>query len=333
MILVTGATGHIGNVLVRKLVSAGRRVRALIWKGEDTLPLQGLDVETLEGDLLEPESLAPAFEGVKQVFHLAGLISILPGADSLLQRVNVEGTRNMIAAAQQAGVERFVYTSSIHALEDRPAGVVIDEDVPFLLGGAPDGYSRSKAEASLAVQEAVRNGLPAVIACPTGVVGPYDFRRSEIGSVLMDAALGKPMAFVEGAYDFADVRDVADGLMLAGERGRIGESYILSGSRISVRYMLATVREVTGRAFMCIKIPFGIARFAARFMPLYYRRTRSRPRFTRLSLDILRSNSHISHLKATRELGYQPRSLYESIADTVAWLLENRRLLLVARSP
>ena len=144
MILVTGATGHIGNVLVRKLVSAGRRVRALIWRGEDTLALQGLDVEMVEGDLLEPESLKPAFDGVKQVFHLAGLISILPGADLLLQRVNVEGTRNMISAAQRADVERFVYTSSIHALEDRPAGVVIDEDVPFIRGGAPDGYSRSR---------------------------------------------------------------------------------------------------------------------------------------------------------------------------------------------
>jgi dihydroflavonol-4-reductase len=332
MILVTGATGHIGNVLVRKLLDAGRRVRALVWRGEDTLPLQGLDVEMVEGDLLEPETLKTAFEGVKEVFHLAGLISILPGTDALLQRVNVEGTHNMISAAKRADVERFVYTSSIHALEERPDGVVIDEGVPFNFGRAPDGYSRSKAEASLAVQQAARNGLPAVIVCPTGVVGPYDFRHSEIGSVLMDAALGKPMAFVEGAYDFADVRDVADGLMLAGERGRIGEAYILSGGRISVRYMLATVREVTGRAFTCVKIPFGLARFAARFMPFYYRWSRARPRFTRLSLEVLRSNSNISHAKATRELGYQPRSLYESIADTVVWLLENRRLRLVPPS-
>jgi dihydroflavonol-4-reductase len=332
MILVTGATGHIGNVLVRKLLGAGRRVRALVWRGEDTLPLQGLDVELVDGDLLEPESLKVAFDGVTEVFHLAGLISILPGSDRLLQRVNVEGTRNVISAAQRADVDRFVYTSSIHALEDRPVGVVIDESVPFSLGGSSDGYGRTKAEASLAVQKAVRAGLPAVIACPTGVVGPYDFRHSEIGSVLMDAALGKPMAFVEGAYDFADVRDVADGLMLAAERGRVGESYILSGGRISVRYMLATVREVTGRAFTCIKIPFKVARFAARFMPFYYRWTRARPRFTRLSLEVLRSNSNISHLKATRELGYQPRSFYNSIADTVGWLLENRRLRLDPRS-
>jgi len=332
MILVTGATGHIGNVLVRRLVAKGKRVRALIWRGEDTLPLRGLDVEMVEGDVLDPRSLKPALRGVKQVFHLAGLISIMPGADSLLRRINVEGTRNVLAAALRAGVQRFVYTSSIHALQDRPIGELIDERVPFDPEAASGAYGRSKAEASLAVQEAARQGLHAVIACPTGVVGPYDFRRSEMGSVLMDAALGKAMPFVEGAYDFADVRDVADGLILAGERGRRGETYILSGGKISVRYILATVREVTGRAFTCIKIPFGLARIAGSFMPYYYRWARVKPRFTSQSLDVLRSNSNISHAKASRELGYHPRTLYESIGDAVLWFLENRPLVIGARS-
>jgi dihydroflavonol-4-reductase len=302
-------------------------VRALIWRGEDTVPLQGLDVQMVEGDVLEPASLRAALLGVQKVFHLAGLISIMPGSNALLSRINVEGTQNMLAAARGAGVERFVYTSSIHALQNQPDGRLIDEDVPFDVEGAPGTYGRSKAEASLAVREASREGLDAVIACPTGVMGPFDFRRSEIGSVILDAALGKTMPFVEGAYDFADVRDVADGLMRAEERGRSGETYILSGSKISVRYMLATVREVTGRAFPCIRIPFRLAELASRFAPFYYRWARSRPRFTTLSLEVLRSNANISHAKATRELGYQPRTLYESIADAVAWFLDNRRLL------
>ena len=326
MMLVTGATGHIGNVLVRKLLEQDHRVRALIWRGEDTLPLQGLDVEMIEGDVLEPASLKVALKGVKRVFHLAGLISIMPDVDSMLRRVNVEGTHNMLAAAREAGVERFVYTSSIHALQERPSGELIDEHVPFDAASI-DGYGRSKAVASLAVQAAACTGLDAVIACPTGVLGPYDFRQSEIGAVLHDAARGKTMAFVEGAYDFADVRDVADGLRLAAEKGRTGETYILSGGRISVRYMLATVREVTGKAFTSIRIPFGLARLAAAIMPYYYRRSRSKPRFTSLSLGVLRSNSNISHAKATRELGYQPRTLYESIADAVSWLLEYRHPL------
>jgi dihydroflavonol-4-reductase len=332
MILVTGATGHIGNVLVRKLTERGERVRALIWRGEDTAPLQGLDVEFAEGDLLDLPSLEHALRGIKRVFHLAGLISILPGTDSIVQRVNVVGTRNMLAAAQRARVDRFVYTSSIHALEERSCSDVIDESARFDPVGAPGAYGRSKAEASLEVQQAARDGLDAVIVCPTGVLGPYDFRRSEIGSVLLDAALGKTMPFVEGAYDFADVRDVADGLILAEAKGMRGETYILSGSRISVRYMLATVREVTGKAFHCIKIPFGLARLAARMMPAYYRRTHERPRFTTVSLDVLRSNSNISHAKATRELGYQPRLLVESIADAVNWFLNNRRSIIGGHS-
>lgn len=326
MILVTGATGHIGNVLVRKLVAEGRRVRALIWRGEDTIPIQALDVEMVEGDVLEPASLNAAMRGVKKVFHLAGLISIMPGVDSLLQRINVDGTRNMLAAALRTGVERFVYTSSIHALQSPPNGRVIDESAPFASGNATDAYASSKAEASRAVQQAARDGLDAVIACPTGILGPYDFRRSEIGCVLRDAALGKAMAFVDGAYDFADVRDVADGLLQAEQRGRPGETYILSGQRISVRYMLETVREVTGRAFTTIRIPFGIAEMAARLMPQYYRWSQAKPRFTALSLAVLRSNSNISHAKATRDLGYQPRGLYESIADSIHWFLDNRRL-------
>jgi dihydroflavonol-4-reductase len=322
MILVTGATGHIGNVLIRKLVEKGEKVRALIWRGEDTTPLQGLDVQPVEGDVLDPESLKAALKGVEKVFHLAGIISIMPGTNLLVRRVNLEGTRNMLAAARLAGVKRLVYTSSIHAIRRVPQGVLIDEQLPFDPDNPYGAYDRSKAEASLEVQKAVAAGLNAVIVCPTGVIGPYDFRGSEMGSVIRDAALGRTAPYVDGAYDFVDVRDVADGMILAEQKGRAGESYILSGQRISVRYLLETVREVTGRAFTRIKIPFHLAEFAARFTPTYYRWSKARPRFTPYSLEVLQSNSQISHGKATRELGYHPRTLYESIADTARWFLE-----------
>jgi nucleoside-diphosphate-sugar epimerase len=134
------------------------------------------------------------------------------------------------------------------------------------------------------------------------------------------------MFYVEGAYDFVDVRDVVDGIIAAGEHGRCGESYILSGQKLSVRYMLETVREVTGRAFSHIKIPFSLAEFAARYTPWYYRRMKAKPRFTPYSLEVLKSNSNISFKKALRELGYQPRPVYETIADTARWFLENRKL-------
>jgi dihydroflavonol-4-reductase len=325
MILVTGATGHIGNVLVRKLLASGESVRALIWRGEDTRSLQGLQVDQVEGDVLDPASLDQALEGVDRLYHLAGIISIMPGRDSLVWKVNVEGTKNVLEAARRARIRRLVYTSSIHAIARAPHGMSMDESLPFDVDNPYGEYDRSKAAASLEVQKAAADGLNAVIVCPTGVIGPYDYRGSELGEVIRGAAEARPMFYVEGAYDFVDVRDVAEGLLLAEKKGQPGQSYILGGNRISVRYLLETVREVTGKAFSSIKIPFHLAELAAKFTPSYYRWSKAKPRFTPYSLEVLQSNSHISHAKAERELGFRPRPAYETIADTVRWFFENRK--------
>jgi dihydroflavonol-4-reductase len=320
MDLVTGATGHIGNVLVRTLVARGRKVRALILPGEDLTPLRGLDVELVEGDVLAPATLAPAFAGIDVVFHLAGLISILPGRDELVERVNVLGTQNCLRVAQRLGVRRFVYTSSIHAINRLPHGEMIDERVPFDPVDAISAYDRSKAVASLAVLASVCQGLDAVIACPTGVIGPYDYRLSEMGSLILDCIERKPQLYVDGAYDFVDVRDVAEGLLQVSAAGKTGESYILSGEQISVRAILETVLEATGERVAMLRIPLRLARCASAFTPVYYRLRRMRPRFTSYSLATLQSNSAISHAKASRELGYSPRKLHLSLLDTVAWM-------------
>ena len=326
MILVTGATGHIGNVLVRKLLDRGEKVRALIWRGEDTTPLKNLDVEQVVGDVLDPASLEHAMHGVETVYHLAGIISIMPGRNPLVWRVNVEGTRNVLEAARHASIRRLLYTSSIHAIAHAPHGVAMDETLGFDQNNPYGEYDRSKATASLEVQKAAARDLDAVIVCPTGVIGPYDFRGSEMGEVIRSATEARTMLYVEGAYDFVDVRDVADGMIAAVKRGRRGESYILSGHKLSVRYMLETVREVTGKAFASVKIPFSLAELAARYTPWYYRRTQAKPRFTSYSLQVLQSNANICCTKALAELGYKPRPVYESIADTVRWFLENRRV-------
>lgn len=325
MNLVTGATGHIGNVLIRKLLERGERVRALVWRGEDTSSLDGLDVERIEGDVLDPDSLRLALRGVETVYHLAGIISILPGRNPLVWRVNVEGTRNVLDAARREGIRRLLYTSSIHAIRRAPHGVVIDESLGFDPNNPYGEYDRSKAAASLEVQRAAQTDLDAVIVCPTGVIGPYDFRGSEMGEVIRSAAEARPMFYVEGAYDFVDVRDVAEGMIAAAEQGQRGESYILGGHKISVRSLLETVRQVTGRAFASIRIPFSLAEAATRFTPWYYRQTKAKPRFTPYSLEVLRSNSNISHRKAERELGFRPRPVFETVADTVRWFFENRR--------
>ena len=323
MWLVTGATGHIGNVLVRKLLKRGEKVRALILPGESVESISGLEVEAAQGDVLNVDSVFESFRGVRGVFHLAGVISIMPGKNQFVRRVNVEGTKNILRAAGDTGVEKVVYTSSIHAIRRAETGI-IDETLPYDPGNPYGEYDRAKAEATLAVQQAAHSGLEAVIACPTGVIGPFDFRGSLMGDVIRAAAEEKPTLYVDGAYDFVDVRDVADGLIAAAEGGRRGESYILSGQKISVRYLLETVREVTGQNFFQMKIPFDLAKFAALFTPMYYSLSHTAPRITPYSLEVLRSNSNISHAKATRELGYKPRSLYESIMDTVKWFLERR---------
>lgn len=322
MYLVTGATGHIGNVLVRKLLASGEKVRALIWRGEDITPLEGLDIERVEGDVLDLSSLWEPFRGIRGVFHLAGVISILPGADPTVRNVNVGGTKNVLQAAAKSGIRKLVYTSSIHAIKRVDAGI-IDESAGFDPDNPYGEYDRSKALATLEVQKAAQAGLEAAIVCPTGVIGPYDFRGSMMGSVIHSAAIRKPMLYVDGAYDFVDVRDVADGLIRAAEKGQRGESYILSGQRISVRYLLETVREITGKNFFQMKIPFDLARFASFFTPLYYKLAKVTPRFTPYSLEVLQSNAHISHEKATRDLGYHPRPLSMTVADTVKWFLES----------
>ena len=323
MWLVTGATGHVGNVLVRKLLERGEKVRALILPGESRESIQGLDLEAFEGDILNFDSLFKSMQGVRGVFHLAGVISIMPGPNPFVRKVNVEGTRNVLRAAKELSIGKLVYTSSIHAIQRMDAGV-IDETIPYDMKNPYGAYDRSKAEATLEVLNAAHSGLEAVVVCPTGVIGPYDFRGSMMGAVIHDAARSKPTLYVDGAYDFVDVRDVVDGLISAAENGKRGESYILSGQKISVRYLLETVREITGRNFFQMKVPFDLARFAALFTPMYYQFAKETPRFTPYSLEVLQSNSNISHAKATRELAYKPRPLYDSIRDAVRWFLEKK---------
>jgi dihydroflavonol-4-reductase len=331
MILVTGATGHIGNVVVRELLVRGKRVRAMVMPGEDLEPLAGLDVQIVEANVLDPAALQKAFKGVGTVYHLAGMISIMPGEYEKMHKVNVEGTRNIIVACRQAHVRRLVYTSSIHALRRIPEGRIVDESVDFDPENRMGDYDRTKAEASLAVLEAARNGLDAVVVCPTGVIGPYDYRRSEMGSLLLEWTRRAPHFLIDGAYDFVDVRDVAKGHVLAAEKGRKGEIYILSGERIELASLHGLVNETTGRLAGFLTVPKNLARAVARIAPSFYRMLHRKPQFTPYSIETVLSNSNISNAKAQRELGYRPRSLAQSVEDTIRWFVENSRIWKTSR--
>jgi len=326
MVVVTGARGHIGNVLVRELLSRGEKVRVVIPPSKGAASLDGLKIEMFEGDVCKIESLIPAFKGSDVVYHLAGVISILPGMTELLHQVNVMGTRNVVEACLKSGVRRLVYTSSIEAIAEPPHGTVIDETIPFAPDRAIAEYGKSKAQATLAVLEGVKKGLDAVIVCPTGVIGPYDFKPSEMGQLFIDFTRGKSRIYVGGAYNFVDVRDAAIGHILAFEKGRARESYILSGERITTNELMSVLEEVTGVKTAHFKLPAWLAGAIAIFTPAYYRLANKKPRFTKHSLRVLRSNSIISSQKARQQLGYSPRPIKESIADTVQWFKETGKV-------
>lgn len=219
------------------------------------LALEGLEVEIVPGDILDLDSLVRAMQGVDVVYHLAARISLATGPDPETELVNHEGTRNVIAAAWRNQIRRLVYASSIYALRKLSNGAWIDETQPFDADGCQGAYNCSKARASLAVHEAAADGLEAVIVCPTAVAGPDDFQDSEAGRAICLYMRPGLKFYVDGAYDFVDVRDAARGFILAAEKGRSGETYILSGDRLTVREVVQTVWEAAGRWYPLVKIP------------------------------------------------------------------------------
>jgi dihydroflavonol-4-reductase len=320
-VIVTGATGHIGNVLVRELLASGVSVRALVLPKDDTRPLAGLKIDIAYGDVTDLKSLKKAFKGVNVVFHLAGIVTIMPGMVDLLERVNIGGMRNVVAACRACGVRRLVYTSSIHAVAEPPHGTVIDETQPFSPDRVLGDYARSKARATLLLLDEVRQGgLDAVICCPTGVIGPGDYGISNIGQLIIDFASGQLKSYVSGAYDFVDVRDVARGLILAMEKGQCGRHYILSGAQVQVPELMKELERDIGHPAPSFRIPTVIARAAGVLASVYYRLLQRKAIFTAYSIDVLHSNSLVSSARARKELGFASRPWQESIRDQASWL-------------
>jgi dihydroflavonol-4-reductase len=323
MLVVTGATGMLGNVLARTL--AERKVgplRALVRPTSDLAPLAGLDIEVVTGDLQDVPCLVQAFTGADIVFHVGGIVSIAKGGFPRLYRANVEGTRNVLAACREAGVRRLVYCSSIHAFTAPPKGACVTEESPVDPGRSSAAYDRSKAEATLLVRQAIAEGLEAVVVYPTGVLGPYDYRPSYTGELVIQVARGRLPAYVDGAYNFVDVRDVAAGMVAAAFKGAAGEGYILAGHNVPVLELLRMIAEVTSTPVPRLHLPFGLVRSLSFLIPAYYWATRQKPLFTTYSLDVISSGCTMTNEKAERELGYRPRPFKETIEDAVRWFRE-----------
>ena len=266
------------------------------------------------------DSLERAMHGVSLVYHLAARISLASGPDPETERVNLAGTQNVIAAMRRSGTARLVYASSVYALRKPPDGALIDESQPFDALQCQGAYDRSKARASLAVQVAVADGLDAVIVCPTAVTGPYDYHGSETGRAIRLYMQPGLKFTVKGAYDFIDVRDAARGFILAAGQGRRGETYILSGDRLTVREVAQTIWQAAPGWHASLEVPLWLAYWVAGLMPFYAELTGTQPIFTRYSLDAIGSNSHFSHARASRELGFQSRPARQAVLDAVRWL-------------
>jgi dihydroflavonol-4-reductase len=216
-------------------------------------------------------------------------------------------------------LKRLVYASSVHALAEDTHAYMIDETIPFSPEHAIGEYGKSKARATAIVLESVKKGLDAVIVCPASVIGPYDFRPSKLGQFFLGFIKGKNPFFPGAAYNFVDVRDVAKGMILAAEQGIRGESYILSGERMSLHTLLSLMEKTTGCIMKKIQLPLWLCRIGAWFSTLYSRITKKNPLLTIESVSILASNSTMSYGKAWSILGFSPRPLSVTIADTIAW--------------
>jgi dihydroflavonol-4-reductase len=319
MVTITGASGHIGANLVRALIEQGREVRAIVYR--DRRALEGLDVEQMQADILDRQSLERAFRGCETVYHLAVHISISKRDAAVAARVNLEGTRNVVEACRTAGVKRLMHFSSIHALSALPRGETIDEKRP-LAGEEAPAYDRSKAEADRLVLRAVREGLNAVVLNPTAVLGPHDYKPSYMGRTLLSIYHGDLKALVRGGFDWVDVRDIVHGALQAEGRAEAGERYLLSGNWLPVSDLARLVEEVAGRRVRRFVFPLWLARTGVPFVSLLASLRKTEPLFTGESLHALRNHRYVSHEKASRELGYRPRPLPVTIRDTFSWFEE-----------
>ena len=323
--LITGATGHVGSNLTRHLLDTGRDIRVLTHR--TTGPsLEGLDVEIVKGDVRVPESLNKAMEGVETVFHLAACISITGGQGGKVKDINVTGARNVAEAALKARVRKLVHCSSIHAFDLMRAPQPITEQSPRSEHPKNNPYDSSKYQGEQQVREVIPKGLDAVIVNPTGVIGPHDYYPSRMGQVFLDLYHRRMPAVVAGGFDWVDVRDIVSGLIGAEDRGKTGENYILSGQFQSIRNLSLAVEQATGVKTPKLETPIGLARIGVPFARLWGALTKSEPLFTQEALDALAPYPHVSHNKATAQLGYEPRPLEKTLKDLYVWF-ESQGLL------
>jgi dihydroflavonol-4-reductase len=319
-VLVTGATGFVGSAVARALIAAGRRVRALCRRGGDRRNLDGLDLEISEGSLEDTSSLAAAVAGCGALYHVAADYRLWVRDPAAMYRANVDGTRTLMAAALAVGVERVVYTSSVATLGLHADGAPADETTPSTLEDMVGPYKRSKFLAEAEVRRLVETRkLPAVIVNPSTPIGPRDIKPTPTGRMIVEAASGRMPAFVDTGLNLVHVDDVARGHLLAEERGRVGERYILGGENLSLAEILRRIAAITGRRPPKLRLPLPVVWPVAAIAEAVGRVTGKEPLVTFDGLRMARKKMYFSAAKAERELGYRARPADEALADAVRW--------------
>jgi dihydroflavonol-4-reductase len=320
MILVTGGSGFVGAAVVRQLLQAGHAVRALIRPTSTRTNLVKLPIEIVQGDLRDPDSLRRAMAGIRFVFHVAADYRLWARHPQDIVRTNVEGTRALMEAALAAGVERIVYTSSVATLKARPDGAPSDETAPLEAASAVGAYKYSKVVAERLVETLVaERNLPAVIVNPSTPIGPRDVRPTPTGRIIVEAAAGRMPAYVDTGLNLVHVDDVAAGHLLALEKGRVGERYILGGQDVLLGDMLREIARQIGRSPPKLRLPrrliFPIA-YTAEAVAYF---TDREPFVTTTGLRLAKDRMFFTSGKAERELSYRARPYNEAIADAIAW--------------
>lgn len=316
---VTGGTGFVGAAVARALLREGMQVRALVRSSSPLENLSGLDIEKVQGDLSDPSSLRAALAGCDTVFHVAAHYSLWTRDSRALYRSNVDGTRNIMQAALDAGVKKVVYTSTVGCLGIPKDGTPGDEDTPVRFEDMVGDYKKSKFLAEEAVRDFVRRGLPAVIVNPSTPVGPNDIKPTPTGQIIVDFMRHGMPGYLDTGLNIVDVDDVAAGHLLAARNGKIGERYILGNENLSLKQIGEILAELTGKPAPRFKVPFALALSAGLCSEGFSYITRRPPAVPLWGVLMARKKMFFSPAKARRELGLPQTPAREALRRAVEW--------------
>jgi len=320
--LVTGASGFLGSHVARQLVARGDRVRVLLRPTSQVRAIEGLAVERAVGDLRMAASLDGAFEGVRRVFHVAADYRLWARNPREIYESNVDGTRNLLEAARRAGVEQFLYTSTVATIAVPRPGLP-NEETAARLAEMIGHYKRSKFLAEQEAFRAAAAGLPVIIVNPTTPVGPGDWKPTPTGRILLDFLNGRMPGYVDTGLNLVPVEDAAAGHLLAAERGRVGERYILGGRNMTLKEILGVLSDITGRPAPRLRLPHAVALAAGYADHVLSRALGREPQIPLEGVRMARHKMFVDCSKAQRELGFVAGSVERALERAVRWYEEN----------